>query len=95
MRIFNDKTRTIFEDSRLPLQVWFYAASTLRSGVTIMELSRRLGMNYDTTHRMVKKLRRGEYWLRMNEVLDEYVATTYGSRATLAVMPPPARRVRP
>lgn len=59
-RIFNDKTGTIFEDSRLPLRVWFLAA-LLQRGMTISEVSSSLGMYYDTTHRMVAKLRHSAY----------------------------------
>jgi transposase-like protein len=59
-RIFNDKTGTIFEDSRLPLRVWFLAA-LLQRGMTIREVSSSLGMYYDTTHRMVAKLRHSAY----------------------------------
>lgn len=59
-RIFNDKTGTIFEDSRLPLKVWFLVA-LLQRGMTISEVSSSLGMYYDTTHRMVAKLRHSAY----------------------------------
>ena len=60
MRIFNDKTGTIFQDSRLPLKVWFLAA-LLQRGRTIRAVSNSLGTNYDTTQRMVAKLRQSEY----------------------------------
>ena len=59
-RIFNDKTGTIFEDSRLPLKTWFLAA-LLQRRMTVSEVSSSLGMYYDTTHRMVAKLRRSAY----------------------------------
>jgi transposase-like protein len=86
-RIFNDRTHTIFEGSRAPLSKWFYAAAMLKDSESVMEISRRLGIWYDTTYRMVKKLRKGEYWLRMNEVADEYVAAKYGGSGTLGVLP--------
>ncbi len=59
-RIFNDKTGTIFQDSKLPLKVWFLAA-LLQRGMTVREVSSDLGMYYDTTHRMVAKLRHSAY----------------------------------
>jgi hypothetical protein len=59
-RIFNDKTGTIFQDSRLPLKVWFLTA-LLQRGMTISQVSGALGMYYYTTYRMVAKLRRSAY----------------------------------
>ncbi len=59
-RIFNDKTGTIFENSRLPLRVWFLAAS-LQRGRSIRSVSNSLGMHYDTTHRIVSRLRRSGF----------------------------------
>jgi transposase-like protein len=59
-RIFNDKTGTIFEDSRLPLRVWFSVA-LLQRRMSIRQVSKTLGMYYYTTHRMVAKLRRSAY----------------------------------
>ena len=59
-RIFNDKTGTIFEDSKMPLKVWFVAA-LLQRKMSIRQVSSALDMYYDTTHRMVGKLRRSAY----------------------------------
>lgn len=59
--IFNDKTRTVFEDSRFPLRVWFFTALMLQYKVSILELSKTLKMYYDATYRMVKKLRESIY----------------------------------
>jgi transposase len=60
-RIFNDKTGTVFEGSRIPLRVWFFTALMLQYKVSILELSRTLGMYYDAAYRMVKKLRESIY----------------------------------
>jgi len=60
-RIFNDKTGTVFEGSRMPLRVWFFTALMLQYKVSILELSKTLKMYYDATYRMVKKLRESIY----------------------------------
>jgi transposase-like protein len=51
---------TIFEKSRTPLQLWFYAIylfTTSRHGVSAKELQRQLGVTYKTAHRMGKLIR--------------------------------------
>lgn len=51
---------TIFEDSRTPLQVWFYAIYlfvTTRHGVSGKELERVLGVTYKTAWRMGQQIR--------------------------------------
>ena len=51
---------TIFEKSRTPLQLWFYAIflfTTTRHGVSAKELQRQLGVTYKCAHRMGHKIR--------------------------------------
>jgi transposase-like protein len=51
---------TIFEDSRTPLQIWFYAIFlfvSTRHGVSGRELSRQLGVTVKTGWRMGKQIR--------------------------------------
>jgi len=51
---------TIFQDSRTPLQVWFYAIYlfvTTRHGVSGKELQRALGVTYKTAWRMGQQIR--------------------------------------
>lgn len=51
---------TIFEDTRTPLQLWFYAIFlfvTTRHGVSGKELQRQLGVTYKTAWRMGMKIR--------------------------------------
>jgi transposase-like protein len=51
---------TIFQDSRTPLQVWFYAIYlfvTTRHGVSGKELQRQLGVTYKTAWRMGQQIR--------------------------------------
>jgi transposase len=52
---------TIFEDTRTPLQVWFYAIYlfvTTRHGVSGKELERILGVTYKTAWRMGHQIRK-------------------------------------
>jgi transposase-like protein len=51
---------TVFEDTRTPLQLWFYAIYlfvTTRHGVSGKELQRALGVTYKTTWRMGQHIR--------------------------------------
>ena len=51
---------TIFEKSRTPLQLWFYAIflfTSTRHGVSAKELQRQLGVTYKCAHRMATKIR--------------------------------------
>lgn len=51
---------TPFEDSRTPLQLWFYAIylfTTSRHGVPAKELERQLGVTYKTAWRMAHLIR--------------------------------------
>lgn len=51
---------SIFEKSRTPLQLWFYAIflfTTSRHGVSAKELQRQLGVTYKTAYRMGKLIR--------------------------------------
>ncbi len=51
---------TIFEKSRTPLQLWFYAMflfTTTRNGVSAKELQRQLGVTYKTAWRIGHKVR--------------------------------------
>jgi transposase len=53
--------RTIFEDSRTPLQIWFYAIYLFvatRHGVSGKELERTLGVTYKTAWRMGQQIRK-------------------------------------
>jgi transposase-like protein len=52
---------TPFEDSRTPLQLWFYAIylfTTSRHGVPAKELERQLGVTYKTAWRMGQQIRK-------------------------------------
>jgi transposase len=62
---------TPFEDSRTPLQLWFYAIylfTTSRHGVPAKELERQLGVTYKTAWRMAHLIRQHMEYLR--QILD-------------------------
>ena len=51
---------TIFQDTRTPLQLWFYAIylfCTTRHGVSGKELQRQLGVTYKTAYRIGQQIR--------------------------------------
>ncbi len=53
-------SETIFQDSRTPLQIWFYTIFlfvTTRHGVSGKELQRQLGVTYKTAWRIGQKIR--------------------------------------
>jgi transposase-like protein len=71
---------TPFEDSRTPLQLWFYAIylfTTSRHGVPAKELERQLGVTYKTAWRMADLIRKhmefvdGEFPLFGEVEIDE------------------------
>ncbi len=71
---------TIFQDSRTPLTVWFYAIYLFvatRHGVSAKELQRTLGVTYKTAWRMGQQIRKlidkadGEAVLRGHVEIDE------------------------
>jgi transposase len=62
---------TVFQDSRTPLTVWFYAIYlfvTTRHGVSGKELQRQLGVTYKTAYRMGMQIR------KLMGNVDEFVA---------------------
>lgn len=68
-RDFNDRTGTIFENSKLGLRHWFFAIFLMQFKVSVMEISKTLGVTYKTAFNMVKKLRKSIYAKRIPEKL--------------------------
>lgn len=51
---------TIYQDTRTPLKMWFYATFLLastRCGISAKQLQREIGVTYKTAHRMFKQIR--------------------------------------
>ncbi len=55
-KTFNVKTKTIFENSKVPLQKWFTMIALLGTN-TILFLSEFLNIAYSNAYRMAKKIR--------------------------------------
>ncbi len=51
-RTFNEKTGTMYENSKLPITKWFYGISLLRNKVSDLQLSKELQVDYNTARRM-------------------------------------------
>ncbi len=56
-RTFNDKTGTIFEQSKLPLTAWFVGIYLMARGRSTQTISDELGVDYNTALRMTKLIR--------------------------------------
>ena len=96
-RHFNDRTGTQFEDSRLPLKVWFFAAFLMQYKVSVKEISKTAQVSYTTAFRIVKTLRRGLCLSQLQEKLKgivelDEVYVTAGSKGKHGLQRPP--RVR-
>ena len=68
-RHFNDRTGTQFEDSKLPLRVWFFAAFLMQYKVSVREMARTAHISYQTAFNMARTLRRGLYLSQLQEKL--------------------------
>lgn len=49
---FNDKTGTMYEDSKVSITKWFYAKALLRNKISDLQLSEELQVDYNTARRM-------------------------------------------
>ena len=58
-RHFNDRTETQFEDSKLPIRVWFFAAFLMQYKVSVKEMAKTARVGYPTALNIAKTLRRG------------------------------------
>ncbi len=65
---FNDRTGTIFQDTKLPLSKWFVVALLIESEASVAEISRRVDVSYRNAYYVAKKLRETPD-LRIGEIL--------------------------
>jgi len=70
---FNDKTGTIFQDSKIPLREWVTIAKYLHLNVSILKISQELGRKYDHVHRAAKKIMKSVFEKRFLEQLSGVV----------------------
>ena len=67
---------TIFESTKLPLTTWFlaiYLITQEKNGISILELSRHLGISYNATWRMKHKLMQAMKERDDQQPLDGYI----------------------
>jgi len=66
---FNEKTGTIFENSKIPIREWIYIGKELKRGISINKINNELGRKYDHVHRIAKKIMNSNYEKRFLETL--------------------------
>jgi transposase-like protein len=70
-RTFNDKTGTIFENSKVPLSAWAEAAYLLTADQPVTAIAENVGVSYPTALRMVRELRKSSLLHILKEVIRE------------------------
>jgi len=58
---FNDKTATIFAESKLPLNKWFQVIRLMHMSCSLTEISRKAQIDYNSAARLVKLLQGSVY----------------------------------
>ena len=67
---FNEKTGTIFENSKIPIREWVYIGKELKRNIPINKITQELGRKYDHVHRIAKKIMNSTYEKRFLETLS-------------------------
>ncbi len=70
-RTFNDKTGTIFENSKVSLSAWAGAAYLLTADQPVTVIAEDVGVSYPTALRMVKVLRESSLLHTLEETIKE------------------------
>ncbi len=70
-RTFNDKTGTIFENSKVALSAWAEAAYLLTTDEPVTVIAENVGVSYPTALRMVRELRKSSLLHILEEVARE------------------------
>lgn len=58
---FNDRSGTIFQDTKVPLRKWFLMAFLMQYKISILEVSKTVGVAYRNAYYMAKKIRESMY----------------------------------
>jgi transposase-like protein len=58
---FNDRSGTIFQDTKVPLSRWFLMAFLMQYKTSVLEISKTIGVAYRNAYYMAKKLRESVY----------------------------------
>ena len=72
-RHFNDRTETQFEDSKLPLRVWFFIAFLMQYKVSIKEMAKTAHVSYPTAFNIARVLRRNLHLSQLQEKMKGIV----------------------
>ena len=70
-RTFNDKTGTIFENSKVSLSAWAGAAYLLAADEPVTVIAENVGVSYPTALRMVRELRKSSLLHTLEEIARE------------------------
>ena len=69
---FNDRTGTVFQDTKIPLRKWFLMAFLMQFNISILEVSKTVGVPYRNAFYIAKKIRKGIY---VNQILEKLKGT--------------------
>ncbi len=58
---FNDRSGTIFQDTKVPLRKWFMMAFMMQFKVSVLEISNAINVSYRHAYYMAKKVRQSVY----------------------------------
>lgn len=70
-RTFNDKTGTIFENSKVSLSAWARVAYLLTADQPVTVIAENIGVSYPTALRMVRELQKSSLSHTLEEVARE------------------------
>jgi transposase-like protein len=69
---FNDRTGTVFQDTKILLRKWFLMAFLMQFNISILEVSKTVGVPYRNAFYIAKKIRSGMY---VNQILEKLKGT--------------------
>ncbi len=72
-RIFNDLTGTIFANTKLGINEWFYIAKELQRGISINQIAKELGRKYEHVMNAAHDIMDGTFMKRLIELSGDDV----------------------
>lgn len=69
---FNDRTGTVFQDTKIALRKWFLMAFLMQFNISVLEVSKTVGIPYRNAFYIAKKIRSGMY---VNQILERLKGT--------------------
>src|SRR5450759_4888214 len=77
---FNDRTGTVFQDTKIPLRKWFLMAFLMQFNISILEVSKTVGVPYRNAFYIARKIRNGMY---VNQILEKLKGRNRGEGRAL------------